>query len=1243
MKSAPEAQSFARFRVVREIGRGAQGAIFEAVDLERDVRVAIKTLHAVGADEIARIKSEFRAVRALRHPSLVRIGDLVEEGGRWFFTMELVEGVNLLSHVRGHSGALHASSWSTPSITRVEPARFDAAGAQVDPPAPPPSERPAAQFDEPRLRHTLAQLASVLEYLHAAGKVHRDLKPSNVLVDAEGRAVLIDFGVAGELADEDDYRLVGTVPYMAPEQVLGEAVGTPADWYAFGVILFEALTGRRPFEGTARSMVERKTALDAPRPSDFVRDVPPELEALCVRLLSREASARATGEDVMRALGMPSAATASQGTFFVGRSRELGVLRHAFDEASAGRAVAVVLEGESGVGKSALARRFVDDLRASDARPLVLSGRCHEHESVPYNAFDAVIDGLGRHLRARKASTRAELLPPNMDRLQTLFATLREMDGQLPPAPAPAPLDPRAVREDGFGALRELLHRVARRWPTVILLEDVQWADTDSLALLERITETPSSPELLLLVTAREGAGGAECAAVAALRGDVRRLPIRGLEVQEAGALVERLLDRAGTRGSVDADAIVESAAGHPMFIEELVQYLARPRARFGGVGLDDALRARVSELDEETRNVLGVVCVAGAATEQMVVATAAGLPFASYSDVVARLHEARLVRIRGPRADEPVEPFHDRIRETVTAALPAAKLAAIHGALARALEARDAGPELLLHHFAAAGQRERAAHYAELAAAAAERALAFDRAAELYRRALSLGERSPERRRHLLATIGERLVDAGRSKEAARYFLEAASTGEPSKLEHLDLVRRAAERFLMSGHVEEGLTATRAAFAASGLSWPTTWLGAVTQVGWYRTRLSRRSLAWKPRAASEVDAAAAVRMDLCWSVAAGLGLVDSIRSVLFFARGALESLDGGDDERIARALAGAAIAETGLLRRADAARLQAACERAVSANVSDRARFYPALGRVADKFFLANDWPATLEASREARGLWRATGRTEGWEVDIIDQFECWALDNGGRLFELAERVPAKIRAAQRAGNRFVEVNYRTQFVNLRLREDRPDEARQEVEDAIAAWPSTGSSFANQHYLALRGLTVVALYERDERAAIALLPRWKRYFTSLLGRAQFLRMDALWNVGSIALLRASKALARGGASEVAPRLREAGRAFEEAARIDIPYARGNALLLRIGIATMKNDAEAAMIALHEGIRDAEARGSDLHAAVMRARLAVLLGGSEGAALRETADAWMKRAGVRDPARLMGTVLVARD
>jgi hypothetical protein len=678
------------------------------------------------------------------------------------------------------------------------------------------------------------------------------------------------------------------------------------------------------------------------------------------------------------------------------------------------------------------------------------------------------------------------------------------------------------------------------------------------------------------------------------------------------------------------------------MFLEELARYAGQAQAIPGAVTLDDAVSARAGELDSTTRNVLRAIATAGQPTAQAVIAEAAGVPFAVYAESAAILRDARLARARGTRQEDLVEPYHDRVREAVYARIDPPARAALHASLGASFERRGANVELLHSHFAAAGDGARATRYAELAADAAARALAFDRAAALYQSAL-LGGPDPERRRRLLVLMGQCLIDAGRSKEAAESFLEAARTGAVSRDASLELLRRAAEQFLVSGHLAPGIDALRRVLSASGLSLPASRLVALARLGWCQFRLARRPLAWSARTPDAVDPAAAARIDLCWSVSAGLGLVDSLRSILFVHHGAFLALEHGDEGRLARSLAAAAVAEAGLGRRAQAARLGEACRRAAAGAGTDRDRFYGVLAEFAQRFFLANDWRGCLDGTREAQRLWRSGGRTEGWESELVEQFACWSLDNMGHIEELRARVPAKIRAAQRAGNRFIEVNFRTQFVNLLLVEDRPDDARRDVLDAIASWPRIDDEFGNQDYLALRNLTYVAIYEGDAAEVARKLPEWKRYFGSLISRVIFLRQDALYWTGAASLFLA-RATGRGAPeTERASHLRAAERAARDLQRFDLPMAAASALHLRAGVAACRGETDLARDLLAKALVEAEAHGTDLHAACIRWRLAELLGhggdGSEGRELRAKADEWMGTNAVRAPARLVAAVL----
>src|SRR5262245_10950607 len=233
-----------RFIVKRRLGAGAMGVVYQAFDRERGTEVALKTLRSVDAAGIYRFKQEFRALTDISHPNLISLNELVSAGDTWFFTMELVDGMNLLAYVR--EGADAASAETLTDVSGPNPVASAAASVARD-------ARPLSAVDLGRLRHTMRQLAEGVYVLHQAGMLHRDIKPSNILVTREGRLVLLDFGLVAEMSSqrrpERGGPVVGTAAYMAPEQGAGMPLSEASDWYAVGVVLYQALTRRLPFVG----------------------------------------------------------------------------------------------------------------------------------------------------------------------------------------------------------------------------------------------------------------------------------------------------------------------------------------------------------------------------------------------------------------------------------------------------------------------------------------------------------------------------------------------------------------------------------------------------------------------------------------------------------------------------------------------------------------------------------------------------------------------------------------------------------------------------------------------------------------------------------------------------------------------------------------------------------------------------------------------------------------------------------
>ena len=224
-----------RFHVLRRLGAGGMGVVYEVHDHVRDEIVALKTLVRTSAADVYRLKREFRSLADVAHPHLVCLYELFVEEARCFFTMELVRGVSFVDYARGPDDA-------------------------------------SATHD--RLRDALRQLIEGVSALHGSGKLHRDLKPSNILVTPEGRVVILDFGLIAELRPQhagDVHHVTGGTPaYMPPEDGWGVAPSEAGDWYGVGVTLYEALTGRIPFAGPLLEVLHRKTADDPPAPAQLV-------------------------------------------------------------------------------------------------------------------------------------------------------------------------------------------------------------------------------------------------------------------------------------------------------------------------------------------------------------------------------------------------------------------------------------------------------------------------------------------------------------------------------------------------------------------------------------------------------------------------------------------------------------------------------------------------------------------------------------------------------------------------------------------------------------------------------------------------------------------------------------------------------------------------------------------------------------------------------------------------------------
>ena len=644
-----------RFQVQRVLGEGGMGVVYDVLDTERDMRVALKKLRLVNLETLYYFKEEFRSLHDLMHPNLCSLMELIEDDGTWLLTMELIHGRSFLSHVEN-------------------------AGNPV--------------FDEARLRQSLAGLFEGLHILHCSGKVHRDIKPSNVLVTDEGRVVLLDFGLISE-SEIDLYTesgaIIGTAEYMSPEQANGDVVGPEADWYAVGVMLYEALTGTLPFSGPPMKILLEKQTADPPNPREKTPGLPEDLATLCSALLSRDPELRPNSGDiaqvVLAAHSEPTRAVATgirnatHQLLFVGRQDEIDHLENTYQKMNEGSFQAVVIEGVSGVGKSSLVRHFISSL-PSDAAPVVLRGRCYERETTPFKAFDGVIDSLVRHAKTGFFEGALAIETIDAQLLTRLFPALKST-ALLQESRQTLNMidDPRELQNRAFDAFKKLFALLSSQHPVIVVIDDLQWIDADSIQLLRHLTGGLKLPEILVLLTARYSSdkGTSVLNWDELISRNLSRVGLKALSTEESLELAQLVLEKEHISVNIEATQVAKEAAGHPLYIAELIQHIAGGGKAWQNLRLDDVIWNRIEALPPVTRRLLETICVLGTPFQKDNLQSLAFLGSEDFYKGIAQLTAGHLIRSEGPRKDHRIETYHDRVREAVLEHLETERSTKIH------------------------------------------------------------------------------------------------------------------------------------------------------------------------------------------------------------------------------------------------------------------------------------------------------------------------------------------------------------------------------------------------------------------------------------------------------------------------------------------------------------------------------------------------------------------------------------
>jgi hypothetical protein len=1018
---------------------------------------------------------------------------------------------------------------------------------------------------------------------------------------------------------------------MSPEQAQGKSLTGASDWYAVGVMLYQALTKQVPFDSKLSFLdaIRVRSEQLPPHPHTIAPRAPADLAELAMALLQIDPAARPSYSEIVARLAgsnqqnerLPVASST-----LIGREKQLALLNGAFARTRNGHATMVLVAGRSGMGKSALVRQFLHEAVTRD-NAVVLSGRCYEREDLPYKAFDPLMDALSSLLMQMEMAAVDELLPEGMHSLVRLFPVLNRVPAIMLLKPEASPLRDRLEqRRSAFSALRELLRRVSLLRPLVLYIDDLQWGDLDSGPLFTELLHPPQAPAMLL-VCAYRSEDEQQSALLKALRsthlpeaGIVQpvQVDVDALSPENARSLANALL--AGMPGAdAAAELVTREADGSPFFVGELSSYIRQSgRVAADQIRLDTVIEARLKALPADSRHLLSIIAVSGRPERRAIINAAAELGPQSYRAM--RVLEAQnLAQSTGPTAHDRIEAYHDRIREAAYRALAPAERSALHEKLARVLEGRrDPDAEALLEHYRSAGKLRKAGEYAVKAAEKAENALAFERAVLLFREAMTLLEPEGEEKRALEERIGHALVLAGHGVDAADAYFRALNGASSERA--LELRRLATIELLRAGLVNRAFEELKQAADTLGMRAPVEAFSAICMLLWRRLKIRLRGLRLRKAPPGGLSREMIQRMDMLWGIGGSLSPVDQLRGNVYQAEHLLLAMQSGDRYRFARALA--IEATTYATHNNDPGQTQRIIEQGLAmAGASREPHALSAVKGLAGVCrMLEGSFHEGLRLMRDAQRIIREHLQgTLAWDRMIMVLFELRAAAMVGDVNALSARVPEFLRDADARGDLYAAVSGRTSHCCWAwLGPDQPDVALEQVTLADKRWVRDGYSL--QHWYTTQAIGEVGLYRGEfEEAAARVAREWKPMFL-IRHKIQFTRAEILFLRGRLNLALARKQGDKAPLSAV--------RADAEALLKErTPWIVAQGELLLACIASF-DDVPRALERLAEADSRFEAADMKLYAAVCRYRHAQLSQGEEQPKLLEQAEHALRALGV---------------
>lgn len=712
-----------RYQIRSKIGEGRLGTVFRAVDVEQDKAVAIKILSASFSEgAIEQFLRQAREIIDLIHPNVVDVYDCDIDRGIPFMAEEFVEGQTLQVMMDEHPGPL--------------------------------------PFDE--ALSLAGSITRALEYAHAQGVIHGDLKPENVLLGDDAK--VSDFGLgrleSGRALINIDVPLaLVTARYLAPEQVLGHPIDARTDLYALGVILYELFTGRPPFEGSDREVLELHRSQPPASPRILNPNLSRSLEHLILKLLDKDPTKRYAGARQVGYILSSMSGTTSGEIFgksitierwpaMVGREELLQQLAELWLKTEQNTGQVIFIRGEPGVGKTRLVQELIHRLN----EVTVLVGECQKLEkSTAYHPFVSAL------------TTYFNIVPPEVA-AQSVGQVCRRMASLIPELRGIMPhvldlIDSDSQQQAAAG-LAQTMGPVTIGRPWLIVLDNLQWADQASLRLLEYLAAHGAHMGLMMIGLYDED----ELEANEFLADTVERLLHQDnvtlfepdpLTEAEMRALLESVWSQSAPNEWVKI--IYKHTQGNPLYAEELVKYLVEEgivnrrnnKWYFGQItpdqlpyGLEQVMQHRFRRLSRETQTFLSQIAVLGPVIEFEDLQEMSDL---SDWDALESLDTALQRQLLREAPGEKLVRFnHHKMQQVLYNGLSSLKRRLMHREAGEALERRNVPTpkkdvESLAYHFIQAGELEKGLVYAIQAASRARFVYAHQNALYWYTQSLDV------------------------------------------------------------------------------------------------------------------------------------------------------------------------------------------------------------------------------------------------------------------------------------------------------------------------------------------------------------------------------------------------------------------------------------------------------------------------------------------------------------------------